>query len=168
VSDEVHEMGQRIADSRKSYRYVARARCPRDTRVVAATLFAEGDEWVWVAGGRTGSHADMVAEFERNRDDALHDAQRARAHGNADLERVALDTAREFVELLGEVIENRYPRRITANGLADRRRVHMAMVDGRSVSRVPPKLSRDTRRVGCVVTPLALCVDFSAQRNRLA
>ena len=62
----------------------------------------DGEVWLWRLGGRSGSHADMVEEFERS----LAEAEAIRHESEREL---ALGVATEFRRLLAEIREHRYP-----------------------------------------------------------
>lgn len=109
MTDDAYAMGERIAADRRSLRALRRAFCPKDGRLIAAVYAVDGVEWLWLAGGRAGSHAEFVKEFERSRDDAQADLNRARARGDADWEARALDAVRGFTDLLDEIVQNHYP-----------------------------------------------------------
>ena len=51
-------LGQRIRSQRKMFRYLARAFCPTDGRLVAAAVAFEGEAHIWTTGGRSASNAD--------------------------------------------------------------------------------------------------------------
>ena len=51
-------------------RHIRRAYCPRDGRLVAATVVFEGHSYLWLVGGRSGSNLTMIAEWDQSISDA--------------------------------------------------------------------------------------------------
>lgn len=106
---DAYEVAQRIAGNRKAYRRLSEAWCPTCSKLVAAVVVLDGESWLWLVGGRSGSHAEMLAEFTRNLRDAEHDVRRARDLGLPDAESNAQAAMDEFTRLLAEIREGRYP-----------------------------------------------------------
>ena len=76
--DEFHEVGREIKDQIKHLRKLSTLYC--GSKLIAAVVVHEGSTWLWCAGGRSGSHAEMMAEWISTKamfQDALADAVRA-------------------------------------------------------------------------------------------
>lgn len=103
------DLGARIEAERATLRALAEAWCPKDGRLVAGIYVVDRQRTVWLRGGRGGSYAEMVAEYERSRRDALSHVRDVLEVERVDLLDDAANSADSFSDLLDEIRENRYP-----------------------------------------------------------
>ncbi len=104
-----YEAARRIAVAGKALRRISEGWCPRCGKLVAAVVAFDGELWLWTVGGRAGSHASMVAEFERSLDDARAGLAEAEERGSPDLQALSREGVNEFERLLREIHAGRYP-----------------------------------------------------------
>ena len=106
---DAYEVAESIAAQRPQLRTISEGWCPTCTKLVAAVVVYNGEAWLYEVGGRSGSHAEMVTEFETSLRDAEADEARYAQLGRSDLVEIAADVAVEFRRLLEEIRENRWP-----------------------------------------------------------
>lgn len=125
-------IAQDIAKNRKAYRAIAQGWCPSCGKFVAGIFASSSGLILFLQGGRSGSHAEMVAEYERSLEDALYSQREARAFGRSDLEANAAEVAGEFRQMLEMIRESRFPAMTppTAYALDGRRTQYRAACRG--------------------------------------
>lgn len=106
--------------------------CPK---CVAAVVAFEGERWLWVVGGRAGSHDDLVAEFELSLSEAEATLEQYRSRGVD--QKDALSARDAFASMLDEIRQNGYPAVAPgwAHRVADLQLPHTALIPCRSCRR---------------------------------
>lgn len=79
-------------------------------KLVAAIVAHRGSLWLWLPGGRAGSHAEMVAEWKRSIEDIRHDlADMTRRGIPTEQQQAHRESLNEFEQILAEWQRQRWP-----------------------------------------------------------